>query len=211
MKVVAINGSSKPAGNTALALDEVCKALNEKKIKTERINIGSNAIHGCIGCGHCGQKKNRRCVFDDDILNKNMDAILDADGILIGSPVYYAGINGALKCFLDRAFYVAGANGSLMRHKVGAGIVAVRRGGDVTAWDQINKYFTIAEMFLPSSHYWNMVFGHKPGEAKQDIEGMQCMKILGENMAWLLKSVTAGKAAGDLPPQTPKTPMNFIR
>lgn len=211
MKVVAINGSSKTAGNTATALDAVCGVLQGKGIATERIDIGRDAIHGCIGCGYCGQKKNRRCVFDDDILNKNIDAILDADGLVIGSPVYYAGINGALKCFLDRAFYVASANGALMRHKVGAGVVAVRRGGETTAWDQINKYFTISEMFIPSGNYWNMVFGMLPGEAKQDIEGIQCVRILGENMAWLLNAIATGRAATPLPPRTPKTPMNFIR
>lgn len=211
MKVVTINGSSRTSGNTATALDEISAVLNEKGIETERIQIGSDAIHGCVGCGYCAKQQNRRCVFDDDILNKNIDCFLDADGVIIGSPVYYAGINGALKCFLDRAFYVASANGALMRHKPGAGVVAVRRGGETTAWDQLNKYFTISEMFVPSSHYWNMVFGMQPGEAKQDVEGLQCMRILGENMAWLLNAVAGAGGANPLPPRTPKTPMNFIR
>lgn len=211
MKVIAINGSSKKEGNTAAALDEVCGVLTANGIETGRIEIGHKPLHGCIACGVCGEKKNRRCVFDDDILNANMDALLEADGILVGSPVYYAGVNGAVKCFLDRAFFVASANGSLMRHKVGAAVVAVRRGGEIAAWEQLNKYFTISEMFVPSSTYWNMVFGLVPGEAQQDDEGMQTMRTLGENMSWLLNAVAQGKKAGSLPPFAPKTFTNFIR
>lgn len=209
MKVILINGSSRKNGNTATALRAVGAALRDQGIETERIDIGSAAIHGCIGCGVCLQKKNRRCVFDDDCLNRNMDAMIEADGMVIGSPVYYAGMNGALKCFLDRAFFVASASGSLFRHKVGAAVVAVRRGGETTAWDQINKYFTISEMFVPSGNYWNMTFGMAPGEAERDLEGMQNMQVLGNNMAWLIKSVLQGR--GSLPPAVPKTIMNFIR
>ncbi len=209
MKVIAVNGSPNASGNTATALNKVCGALEKHGIKTERVEIGKKAIHGCIGCGHCGDARNRRCVFDDDLLNSVIDAMLDADGLLVGSPTYYAGINGALKCLLDRAFYVASANGRGFRHKVGAGIVAVRRGGEVTAWDQLNKYFTISEMFVPSGHYWNMVFGTEPGEAVRDGEGMQCMEVLGENMAWLLKAVENGKAS--LPAAVEKEFTNFIR
>ena len=166
-------------------------------------------MHGCVGCGACGRDLNRRCAFDDDLLNGTLDRLFAADGLLVGSPVYYAGINGALKSFLDRAFFVAAANGDLFRQKVGAGIVAVRRGGEVAAWEQINKYFTISEMFVPSGHYWNMVFGMAPGEAAQDSEGMQCMEILGANMAWLVKAVAGGKA--ELPPARERKAMNFIR
>ena len=209
MKVIAMNGSPNERGNTALALDRVCGVLEKRGIETERVEIGKKALHGCIGCGYCWEKENRRCVFNDDLLNQVIDKLLDADGLVIGSPVYYSGINGALKSFLDRAFFVASANGSLFRHKVGAGIVAVRRGGEATAFDQINKYFTISEMFVPSGHYWNMVFGAEPGEALQDTEGMQCMEVLGENMAWLLHAAEKGKA--DLPPAVEKEMMNFIR
>lgn len=209
MKAILINGSPKKDGNTAIALEAVGGALREQGIATEVIEIGRKAIHGCIACGVCAEKKNRRCALDDDMLNRNLDALFAADGLVIGSPVYYAGINGALKCFLDRAFFVAAANGSLFRHKVGAGVVAVRRGGETTAWDQLNKYFTISEMFVPSSKYWNMAFGLVPGEAVQDLEGMQTMRVLGENMAWLMKSVAAGKAA--LPPDVDKIMTHFIR
>ena len=211
MKVVAINGSSRKNGNTAIALDAVCRVLNENDIETERIEIGSNALHGCTGCGYCGREKNRRCIFDNDLLNGCLETLFEADGILIGSPVYYTGVNGALKCFLDRAFFVASGNGSLFRHKVGAALVAVRRGGEIAAWDQLNKYFTISEMFIPSSFYWNMVFGSAPGEAEQDVEGMHTMQVLGENMAWLLKNVEQGKQIAPLPPQVEKRRMNFIR
>ena len=209
MKVVAINGSSNPKGNTALALETVCGVLRDKGIETERIEIGRGAMHGCIGCGVCAMKKNRRCALDGDILNGVIDTLLDADGLLIGSPVYYAGMNGALKSFLDRAFFVAAANGSLLRHKAGAAVVAVRRGGEIAAWEQINKYFTISEMFVPSSSYWNMVFGRTPGEAAQDVEGMQTMEILGRNMAWLLQAIEDGREA--LPEAVEKQRMNFIR
>lgn len=209
MKVIAINGSPNAKGNTALALDLVCGALREQGIETERIDIGKKPMHGCIGCGKCVEMKNRRCIFNDDILNQHLDAIFAADGVVIGSPVYYAGINGALKSFLDRAFYVGEANDSIFRHKVGAGVVAVRGGGEATAWDQINKYFTISQMFIPSGTYWNMIFGRTPGEAAQDIEGKQNMKVLGANMAWLLKAVEKERSA--LPPYEEKQFMSFIR
>lgn len=209
MKVVAINGSPNPKGNTALALDRVRAVLEKSGIETERVEIGKGALHGCIACGYCGEKKSGRCVFNDDMLNGVMDKLIEADGLVVGSPVYYAGINGALKSFLDRAFFVASASGSRFRHKVGAAVVAVRRGGEIAAYDQINKYFTISEMFVPSSHYWNMVFGLEPGEAAGDPEGMQCMDILGANMAWLLQSVAERKAS--LPPEVEKEFTNFIR
>lgn len=209
MKVIAINGSARNDGNTATALDAVCKALEQSGIATERVEAGGQAIRGCAACGYCGKMKNRRCVFNDDMLNGVLDAMFDADGLLVGSPVHYAGVGGALKSLLDRAFFVGMANGALFRHKVGAGVVAVRRGGEIAAWDQLNKYFTISEMFVPSGNYWNMVFGMTPGEAAHDAEGMQCMEVLGENMAWLLRAVEAGKAS--LPPLRKKTFMHFIR
>lgn len=209
MKVILINGSPKKNGNTFIALDAVGAALRGRGIETEVLNIGTGAIHGCMACGVCSQKKNRRCVFDDDCVNGSLDTLFAADGLVIGSPVYFAGINGALKSFLDRAFFVGSANGSLFRHKAGAGVVAVRRGGEVAAWEQLNKYFTISEMFVPSSIYWNMAFGMTPGEAKQDAEGMETMHALGENMAWLLKSLAQNKDS--LSPKFEKTRTNFIR
>lgn len=211
MKVLMINGSPKHGGNTATALKTVSEALRKAGIETERIEIGNDAIHGCSSCGRCFREKDRRCVFNDDLVNKRIDDMIAADGFVIGSPVYYAGINGALKCFLDRTFFVAAANGSLFRHKVGAGVVAVRRGGEVTAWDQLNKYFTISEMFVPSGNYWNMLFGMSPGDGERDVEGMQNMRVLGENMAWLLKIMADGRARTPPPPAQEKAQMNFIR
>ena len=209
MKAVIINGSARKHGNTALALDTAAGALRENGIETETLEIGGGALHGCVACGQCFEKQNRRCAFDDDLLNRHLDTLYAADALLIGSPVYYAGINGALKCFLDRAFFVAGANGGLFRHKVGAGVVAVRRGGEIAAWDQLNKYFTISEMFVPSGSYWNMVFGLEPGEAKHDAEGLETMRLLGANMAWLLKC--RAQNAASLPPPGEGAMTNFIR
>lgn len=211
MNVFVINGSSKANGNTAASLDAVCEVLQEQGIACERLDIGSTALHGCIGCMTCRTRRNRRCVFDDDGVNDWLDAMFRADGVLIGTPVYYAGLNGALKCILDRAFFVAGANGGLFRHKVGAAVAAVRRAGGVPSLDQIGKYFTISEMFVPSSNYWNMVYGMQPGEAVQDIEGIQSARVLGANMAWLLKLIEHGREAVPPPARVEKTPMNFIR
>ena len=209
MKAIIINGSPRKNGNTLFALKTVDGVLQKHGIETEFVEIGNDAIHGCSGCGACKRLKNRRCVFDDDILNRHMDALIAADAMVIGSPVYHAGINGALKCFLDRAFFVASGGGQLFRHKVGAGVVAVRRGGEATAWDQLNKYFTISEMFVPSSVYWNMVFGMAPGEARQDVEGVMTMEVLGENIAWLMQAVA--ERGDSLPALREKTRMNFIR
>ena len=211
MKVAVINGSPNTDGNTSLALEEVCTVLRANDIETHRVDIGHRALHGCAGCRVCFQKKNRRCAFDDDGLNEHLEAIFEADGLLIGSPVYFSGINGSLKCMLDRLFYVASANGLLFRHKVGAGVVAVRRGGEIAAWDQLNKFFTISEMFVPSGDYWNMVFGLKPGEAAQDTEGMHVMRTLGANMAWLLRAISLARESLPLPEKQEKPRMNFIR
>jgi len=208
MKVVMINGS-KPNGNTAFALSTVAKVLNGQGIQTEQFDIGRDPVHGCIGCGVCAKQQNRQCRFTDDILNSWLPAMFEADGLLIGSPVYYAGINGALKACLDRAFFVASANGSVFRHKVGAGVVAVRRAGSETALDQLHKYFSISEMFIPTSNYWNEIHGMLPGEAAADAEGEQCLRILGANMAWLLKTIADGKSAA--PAREEKIKMNFIR
>ena len=211
MKVVALNGSANKSGNTALALAAASKPLEEQGIAVERIDIGSAALHGCVGCGLCRQRRNRECRFTDDPANGWMQKLFEADGILLGAPVYFAGVNGAAKSFLDRAFFVAGANGSLFRHKVGAGVVAVRRAGALTAIDQLNKYFTIAEMIVPGSNYWNLAFGMTQGEAAEDAEGMQTMRILGANMAWLLKIIELGKKTLPPPAFQEKERMNFIR
>lgn len=209
MKAILINGSARKNGNTRAALETVADELKRQGIGAEYVEIGNAAIHGCTGCGWCGKNRLRRCVFDDDCLNANLETLFAADGLVVGSPVYYAGVNGALKSFLDRAFFVGAANGFLFRHKVGAAVVAARRGGEIAAWEQLNKYFSISEMFIPSSAYWNMAFGMAPGEAKQDLEGMDTMRILGRNMAWLMRSVAEGGES--LPPVHEKARTNFIR
>jgi multimeric flavodoxin WrbA len=211
VKVVAINGSSKVNGNTALAIQTVGEGLATQGIDLARLDIGSEKLHGCVGCGACRNLKNRRCRLDDDMANTWMQELFSADGIILASPVYYAGINGALKSFLDRAFFVAASNGALFRHKVGVGVVAVRRAGALTAIGQLNCYLTISEMYLPASNYWNMIYGLMPGEAEKDVEGRQTLKVLGENMGWLMRVIEHGRTT--LPPPAPqeKVMLNFIR
>jgi len=211
MKVILINGSSHEKGNTAFALDKAEAVLADQGIGAERINIGREALHGCIGCGVCAKQQNRQCRFTDDPVNGWLKHMLDADGMIIGTPVYYAGMNGALKSFLDRAFFVAAANGGLFRHKVGMALAAVRRAGALPAFDQINKYFTISEMFVASGNYWNMVYGMLPGEAAGDAEGVQCVELSAANMAWMLKLMEHGKGAVPPPAAPPKARTNFIR
>ncbi|MDR1535277.1 MAG: flavodoxin family protein [Planctomycetota bacterium] len=211
MKVVTVNGSSRKNGNTALALDVVSETLNRNGISTERIEIGAAALHGCLGCGSCRQNPNRRCIQNDDPLNGWLETMFSADGLVLGSPVYYAGVNGSLKAFLDRAFFVASANGGLFRHKVGAGIVAVRRAGAATALDQLNKFFGISEMFIPGSNYWSMVYGMAPGEVAGDCEGMQCLRVLAANLAWLLKIIDNCRNTLPPPEFQKKVMTNFIR
>jgi multimeric flavodoxin WrbA len=210
MNVVMINGSARGAkGNTAFALATVAKALEGQGIQIENIEIGRDPLHGCVGCGSCMKAQNRQCRFTDDPVNRWLQTLFGAAGMVIGSPVYYAGINGALKSFLDRAFFVASSNGGLFRHKVGAGVVAVRRAGSITALDQLNKYFGLSEMFIPTSTYWNEIHGMLPGEAAGDAEGEQCLRLLGANVAWLLRAIERGGDA--LPPPDAKVRTNFIR
>lgn len=208
MKVVAINGSPKAEGNTYIALKTVMEQLEKEGIDTEIIHIGNKNIRGCLACGGCAKNQNEKCVIDDYV-NEAIQKMKVADGIIIGSPVYYASMAGTMKSFLDRAFYVAGANGGLFRHKVGASVVAVRRSGEVATFDHLNHYFTITEMFLASSNYWNVIHGQKPGEALQDEEGLQTMRVLGKNIAFLIRSLT--KNADESPDKESKIMMNFIR
>lgn len=208
MKVIAINGSPKEAGNTYHALKTVTDELEKQGVETEIIHVGSKNIRGCIACGGCAKNKNEKCVIDDYV-NEAIQKLKTADGIIIGSPVYYASMAGTMKCFLDRAFYVAGANGGLYRHKVGASVVAVRRSGEVATFDHLNHYFTLAEMFLPSSNYWNVIHGRLPGEVLQDEEGVQIMRVLGKNMAFLLNAV--GQNKENLPEKEQKIMTSFIR
>ena len=192
MKVLLINGSPKANGCTYTALSEIANELEKENIETEIFHIGNKPIRGCIGCGGC--YTTNKCVFNDDVVNDGIEKVKKADGIILGSPVHYAAASGAITSFLDRLFYAYG--GKFLAHKPGAAIVSCRRGGSTAAFEQLNKYFTISNMPIVSSQYWNMVHGNTPEEVKQDLEGMQTMRVLGQNMAWLLKSLQSGKEAG---------------
>jgi len=211
MKVVAFNGSPRKEGNTYQAIKIVTGELEKAGIETEIIHVGHKAIRGCIACGKCIENRDEKCSFTGDDVNEWIQKIKNADGVIFGSPVYYAGVNGTMKAFLDRAFYVANANGGLFRHKVGAAVVALRRSGGVSTFDQLNHYLAFSEMLIPSANYWNVIHGTLPGEALQDEEGLQIMRVLGKNMAWLLKLVEKGRGVVEEPAMEPKTKMNFIR
>lgn len=206
MKVILVNGSPKEKGCTYTALCEVEKALNASGVDTEIFWIGNGALSGCIGCYSCMNAG--KCVFDDTV-NKFASLAENADGFVFGSPVHYAAASGALTAFLDRAFMSAGGK---LRGKAGASVVSCRRGGASAAFDQMNKYFTINSMPVVSSQYWNQVHGSTPDEVVKDEEGMQTMRTLGKNMAWLIKCIDEGKKAGvTIPPQEPKIKTSFIR
>ncbi|MGI6093598.1 MAG: flavodoxin family protein [Negativicutes bacterium] len=209
MKVVAFNGSPRREGNTYKSLMLVGAELERENIEFELIQVGDKAIRGCLACGMCRKNKNERCVINDEV-NDWIQAMKNADGILLGSPVHYSGIAGTMKSFLDRAFYVASA-ADLLRHKVGASVVAVRRSGGIPTFDGLNHYINYAEMIMPGSNYWNVAHGTAPGEVAQDAEGQQIMRILGKNMAWLLKVLAAGKPQVEAPPAEKKIFTNFIR
>ena len=207
MKVLLINGSPNEMGCTYTALSEVAGALEKEGIETEIFHIGKKPIRGCIGCGGC-TKNNNRCVFDDDVVNQAIAKAEEADAYVIGSPVYFASANGALIAMLDRMFYA----GKCFAYKPAAAVVSARRAGTTASIDEINKYFSIRNMPVVSSKYWTMVHGNTPEEVKQDLEGMQNMRTLGRNMAWLLQCLDAGKKAGISIPEA-ETPVktNFIR
>jgi len=212
MKILAINGSPNAKGNTRLALDLVCASLAEEGVESEVIQVGNLPLRGCSACGACGRNKDGKCALPDDGLNGLIARMREADGIVIGSPVYFSGIAGTMKCFLDRAFYVGASNGGLFRHKVGASLVALRRSGGVETFDQMNHYLHYAEMITAGSTYWNVIHGAKAGEAAGDEEGAQVMRVLGTKLAWLLKTIQAGKASGiEAPAPVTKVRTNFIR
>ena len=212
MKVVAFNGSPKEAGNTASVLKMVAEELVRNGIEVEIVHVGDKEIRGCMSCYKCVENKNEKCMIDDEV-NEWIQKMKAADGILLGSPVYFSGISGTMKCFLDRAFYVASvANNMMFRYKVGACFVAVRRSGGVAAFNTLNQYLTMSEMILPASNYWHVIHGGTiPGEAENDLEGKQIARILGRNMAWLMKVIDTGKKIHGVPELEPKQRMNFIR
>lgn len=206
MKVILVNGSPKQKGCTYTALTEAAKTLNECGIETEIYWVGNKPIAGCIGCGACG--RTGRC-FNEDTVNPFVEKAKEADGFIFGSPVHYAAASGALTSFMDRAFYSGGKH---MAGKPAAAVVSCRRGGASAAFDQINKYFTINCMPVVGSQYWNQVHGSTPDDVLKDLEGMQTMRTLARNMAWLLKCIEAGRQAGvTFPEREPVQRTNFIR
>ncbi|NNG01250.1 MAG: flavodoxin family protein [Desulfobacteraceae bacterium] len=211
MKVIGFNGSARKEGNTSILIRKVFDELEDEGIETKLVNLGPQSVNGCLACGKCMENKDGHCIQKKDALNDWLDVMAAADGIILGSPVYFANISGQIKCFMDRAWMVARANGNLFRRKVGAAVVSARRAGCVSTFHALNNYFTIAEMVVVGSSYWNMGFGRVKGEAVQDGEGMQIMSNLGKNMAWLMKSIEASKTSV-LPPETSLDVVtNFIR
>lgn len=193
MKVLLLNGSPHTHGCTYTALEEVAGQLNKNGIETEIVQIGTDSIRGCIACGKCGE--NNRCIFDD-VVNEILEKMEHADGLVVGTPVYYASPNGSLISLLDRLFY---ASGGQFAYKPAAAVASARRAGTTVSLDVINKYFMISRMPVVSSKYWNMVHGNTPEQVRQDKEGIEIMQTLGNNMAWLLKCIEAGKTAGVVP------------
>jgi len=185
--------------------------LKENGIDFEILHIGNKAIHGCIACGKCGKTRDEKCGITTDPLNEWIQTIKTADGIILSSPVYYSGVSGTMKSFLDRLFYVSLSNGNFFRHKVGAAVVAVRRSGGSSTLDSLNHYLSYSEMMLATSSYWNIIHGLTQGESVQDGEGVQIMETLGENMAWQLKMREMTKDTLPAPAKTPKVMTNFIR
>ncbi len=211
MKVVAINGSPHKDGNTYQALRVIGTKLEENGIEFEIIHVGHKAVRGCTGCGTCRKMQNEQCVHTTDPVNEWIQQMKTADGIIISSPVYYSGVAGTMKSFLDRVFYVSGSNGNFFRHKVGAAVVAVRRTGGSSTLDTLNHYLAYSEMMLATSSYWNIIHGTTPGDAVQDAEGMQIMEILGNNMAWQLKMREMTKNTLPAPAKIQKVMTSFIR
>jgi multimeric flavodoxin WrbA len=211
LKVIGFNGSARKKGNTAGALNTVFAELEKAGIETEMIHVGKEKVRGCIACFGCAKNQDEACTLKDDPVNEWIQKMKAADGILLGSPVYFSGVAGTMKSFLDRAFFVSTVNGGLFRQKVGAAVAAVRRSGGIPTVDTLNHYINYSEMIMPSSNYWNVVHGHNPGEMDQDGEGKQIMAVLGKNMAWIMNLIAAGKDQFPAPEPVAKTLTNFIR
>ncbi len=191
MKVIAFNGSARKNGNTAVLIETVLAVLDQHGIETETMQLAGKPIRGCIACYKCFENKNQRCHVDNDVLNGCIEKMVAADGIIIGSPTYFANVSTETKALIDRAGLVARANDEMLKRKVGAAVAAVRRCGAIHVFNSINHFFTIGQMIIPGSSYWNMGFGLEKGEASKDDEGMATMRTLGENMAWLLQKINA--------------------
>jgi len=191
MKVIAFNGSARKDGNTADLVRRVFEVLEAEGIETEMVQLAGKQIRGCTACYKCIENKDKRCVVTGDIVNECIEKMDAADGIILASPTYFADVTAEMKALIDRAGFVSRANDFLFRRKIGAAVIAVRRGGEIHAFDSINHFFLISQMIVPGSIYWNFGFGLKPGDVATDEEGLETMKVLGENMAWLLNKTTA--------------------
>jgi multimeric flavodoxin WrbA len=191
MKVVAFNGSGRKDGNTAVLIRRVLSVLEAEDIETELIQLAGEQIRGCTACRTCFSTRNNRCVIEDDNVNAYIQKMVEADGVILGSPVYFSMMSPELKALIDRAGYVALANDYVFKRKVGAAVVAVRRAGAIPTFDAINHFFLISQMIIPASSYWNVGLGQKKGDVADDEEGMQTMETLGKNMAWLIKKLKA--------------------
>lgn len=189
MKVIAFNGSARKEGNTAILLNLVLDELKVEGIETELYSLAGKSIQGCIACYQCFEKKNRRCAVEKDIINECIGKMIEADGILLGSPTYFADVSAGMKALIERCGMVGRANPDLYKRKAGAAVVAVRRAGAIHVFNSLNYFFTINSMIIPGSSYWNLGIGRQPGEVNNDNEGVQTMKTLGKNMAWLLKKL----------------------
>lgn len=189
MKVIAFNTSAREDGNTAILIKQVFKELEGLNIKTELIQLAGKKISGCVGCGQCFILKNNKCALSDDLVNEYIAKMIQAEGIIIGTPTYFADCTAAAKALIERTGMVSRANNNLFKRKVGAAVVAVRRGGAIHAFDSINHFFSIGEMIIVGASYWNMGIGREIGEAAQDQEGMNTMSVLGKNMGWLIKKI----------------------
>lgn len=191
MKVVAFNGSPRREGNTAFLINCVLTELEKEGIETEIVQVGGKLIHGCTACTKCFEKKDMKCLNNKDIVNGCIEKMIEADGIILASPTYFADLTPELKALIDRAGFVAKANGEIFKRKAGAAVVAVRRAGSIHVFDSINHFFTISQMIIPGSSYWNMGIGLAEGDVEGDEEGIRTMQTLGQNMAWLLKKLNA--------------------
>jgi multimeric flavodoxin WrbA len=189
MKVIAFNGSARKDGNTAILINEVLKELKKEHIETEMIQLAGKKIHGCIACYKCRENKDFECAVKNDDANTCIAKMREADGIILGSPVYFTDVTAEMKALIDRAGFVARGNDHMFRRKVGAAVVAVRRAGSLHTFDTINHFFTISQMIIPGSNYWNLGIGGKIGDVTSDEEGMKTMQVLGQNMAWLMKKI----------------------
>jgi len=189
MKIVAFNGSARKDGNTAILINYVLKELDKQGIETELLQLAGKKIRGCKACYKCFENKDQQCSFKNDILNECMAKMIEADGIILGSPTYFTDVSTEMKALIDRAGFVARANGDMLKRKLGAAVVAARRAGSIHAFDTLNHFFLIAQMIIPGSNYWNIGFGRNTGEVEKDEEGILIMKTLGQNMAWLLKKL----------------------